>query len=281
MNSSLSTLTRWTKPVLRASRISVAGIGETMTGVLSELRFLGAVLGATLLLGAQPRQWRRTVRRVFAQQLFQFGVKSVRFILILGVLVGISIVVQLDVWTGKLGQSQKLGPMLVAVVARELAPLFANFVLIVRGGSAIATQLGLMKASGEVRVLEAQGIEPLPFLVMPPVLAMAVSAFCLTVIFVVIAFASGFTFGAFFGHTNPDPSVFINSVFRAVHPFDGIGLLVKCLVPALLTGVICCTGGLSVEGAVTDVPAVVKKALARSLGALLLTSVIVSFLTYG
>src|SRR5438309_11284262 len=126
-------------------------------------QYLGAVLGTTLFLGAQPRRWRRTVRGGFAQQLLFFGVDSVRFVLVVAVLVGISIVVQLDVWTGKLGQSQKLGPLLVVVVARELGPLFANFVLIVRGGSAIATELGLMKAGGEVRVLEAQGIDPLPF----------------------------------------------------------------------------------------------------------------------
>jgi phospholipid/cholesterol/gamma-HCH transport system permease protein len=137
-----------------------------------------------------------------------------------------------------------------------------------------------MKAGGEVRVLEAQGIDPLPFLVMPRVLAMALSAFCLTVIFVVVAFASGFSFGAFFGQTNADPTVFINSVFKAAHPFDAIGLLAKCLVPALLTGVICSIDGLSAEAGVTSVPGVVKKALARSLAALFLTSVIVSFLTY-
>jgi phospholipid/cholesterol/gamma-HCH transport system permease protein len=280
MNLSLSNLTLWTKPALREARISVAGLGGMVTRYLGELRFVAGVLGTTLLLGTKARQWRRTVRKIFAQQLLHFGVKSLPFILILAVLVGISIVVQLDVWTGRLGQSQKLGPLLVAVVARELAPLFANFVLIVRGGSAIATELGLMKAGGEVRVLEAQGIEPLPFLVMPRVFAMAISAFCLTVIFVMVAFASGFSFGALFGHTNADPTVFINSVFKAVHPFDAIGLLVKCLVPALLTGVICSIDGLSAEAGVTNVPAVVKKALARSLAALFLTSVIVSFLTY-
>jgi phospholipid/cholesterol/gamma-HCH transport system permease protein len=280
MNLSLSNLPLWTKPALRASRISLAGPGGMVMRYFGELRYLAAVLGTTLLLGAQPRQWRRTVRKVFAEHVLHFGIKSVRFILVLAVLVGISVVVQLDVWTGKLGQSQKLGPLLVAVVARELAPLFANFALIVGGGSAIATELGLMKAGGEVRVLEAQGIEPLPFLVMPRVLAMAVSAFCLTVIFVVVAFASGFSFGALFGHTNADPTVFINSVFKAVHPFDAIGLLVKCLVPALLTAVICSIDGLSAEAGVANVPAVVKKALARSLAALFLTSVIVSFLTY-
>jgi phospholipid/cholesterol/gamma-HCH transport system permease protein len=259
---------------------TLAYLGAFVTEQWRDLQYLAAVLGTTIFLGAKPRRWGRTVRNVFSRQVLLFGVESIRFILILAVLVGISIVVQLDVWTGKLGQSQKLGPLLVVVVARELGPLFANFVLIVRGGSAIATELGLMKAGGEVRVLEGQGIEPLPFLVMPRVLAMAVSAFCLTVIFVLVAFASGFGFGAFIGQTNPDPSVFLNSVFKAVHPFDAIGLLVKCLLPALLTAAICSTAGLSVMGGATEVPSAAKRALARSLGALFLVSAAVSILTY-
>jgi len=258
----------------------IASMGGFATEQWRGVQYLAAVLGTTLFLSAQPRRWGRTVRGVFWHQVLLFGVESIRFILILAVLVGISIVVQLDVWTGKLGQSQKLGPLLVVVVARELGPLFANFVLIVRGGSAIATELGLMKAGGEVRVLEAQGIEPLPFLVMPRVIAMALSAFCLTVVFVLVAFGSGFGFGAAVGQTNPDASVFLNSVFKAVHPFDAIGLLVKCVLPALFTAVICSTAGLSVTGGVTEVPLAAKRALARSLGALFLVSAAVSVLTY-
>src|SRR5207237_6895723 len=124
--------------------------------------------------------------------------------------VGILVVVQLDVWTGRLWQSQTLGQLLVLVVAWELGPLFANFVLIVRGGSAITTELGFMKAGGEVRVLEAQGIDPLLFLVMPRVLAMAVSAFCLTVIFVLVAFATRYGFDEFIVQSNAElPVVFI------------------------------------------------------------------------
>jgi phospholipid/cholesterol/gamma-HCH transport system permease protein len=262
------------------ARRILASLGAIIIERWRELQYLAAVLGTTLFLGAQPRTWRRTVRGVFSRQVLLLGVESIRFILILAVLVGISLVVQLDVWTGKLGQSQKLGPLLVVVVARELGPLFANFVLIVRGGSAISTELGLTKVGGEVRVLDAQGIEPLPFLVLPRVLAMAVSAFCLTVIFVIAAFASGFGFAAIIAQTSPDPSVFLNSVFKAVRPFDAIGLLAKCLLPALLTGVICATEGLGVEGGVTAVPLATKRALARSLGALFITSVAVSLLTY-
>ncbi|MDB6027212.1 MAG: hypothetical protein JWM68_3435 [Verrucomicrobiales bacterium] len=259
---------------------SLANVGRFVRTQSREVQYLFAVLATTLFLSAQPRRWRRTVRAMFARQVLFFGVESVRFILIVAVLMGISVVVQLGVWTGKLGQSRQLGPLLVVVVARELGPLFANFVLIVRGGSAIATELGIMKTGGEVRVLQAQGLEPLLFLVLPRVLAMALSAFCLTVIFVFVAFASGYGFGAFTGLANPDPTVFLNSVFKAVHPFDAIGFLVKCLLPALLTAVICCTEGLSVEGGVMQVPQAAKRALARSLAALFLTSAVVSLLTY-
>ncbi len=258
----------------------MAGLGGMAREQWCAVQYLASVLGATLFLSAQPRRWGRAVRGVFARQFYFFGVESVRFVLIVAVMVGISVVVQVGVWTDRLGQSQKLGPLLVAVVARELGPLFANFVLIVRGGSAIATELGIMKAGGEVRVLEAQGLEPLLFLVMPRVMAMALSAFCLTVIFVFAAFVSGYGLSVVFGGANMVPEVFLNSIFKAVHPFDAIGFLVKCLLPALLTGVICSTEGLSAQGGVTQVPLAAKRALARSLFALFLTSTIVSLLTY-
>src|SRR6185369_7024736 len=102
------------------ARPMLAGVGAFGVEQWRELQYVAAVLGTTLFLGLQPRRWRRTVRRVFSRQVFLFGVESIRFTLVLAVLVGISIVVQLDVWTGKLGQSQKLGPLLVVVVAREL-----------------------------------------------------------------------------------------------------------------------------------------------------------------
>ena len=259
---------------------AIGTIGARVWAQWDEARHLAAVLGTLLGVAVRPRSWGRTVRGAFARQLFSSGVESVPFVLVLAVLVGISVVVQLNLWTGKLGQSQTLGQLLVLVVARELGPLFANFVLIVRGGSAITTELGIMKVGGEVQVLEAQGIEPLLFLVMPRVLAMAVSAFCLTVLFVLMAFASGFAFGAFIGQAKADPAVFFNGVFRAVHPFDAIGFLVKCFVPALLTAVICATAGLSVEGGTEAVPLAAKRALSRSLAALCVTSVATSLLAY-
>ena len=87
----------------------------------------------------------------------------------------------------------------MAVVARELGPVLINLVVIVRSGSAMTTELGVLKINGEVRALEAQGSDPFLHLVMPRVLGMAVSTFCLTIVFILVAFASGYLFAAWMG----------------------------------------------------------------------------------
>lgn len=166
-----------------------------------DLRHLAAILATVLLLAARPAHWRRTVRQVFATQVLHVGVESLPFTLTLATLVGVSVVVQMVVWVGRVGQTRILGPLLVMVVARELGPLFANFVAIVRGGSAITVELGMMKIGGELRSLESQGVDPFLYLVMPRVLGMAVSTFCLTVLFIATAFGSGYAFAVLIGLT--------------------------------------------------------------------------------
>jgi phospholipid/cholesterol/gamma-HCH transport system permease protein len=102
-----------------------------------------------------------------------------------------TIVAQPAFWTDKAGQSRLLGPLLVAVFARELGPILTNVVVIVRSTGAMATELGVLNLSGEVRVLEAPGSDPFLCLVMPRVLGVAWSTLCLTIVFILVALASG------------------------------------------------------------------------------------------
>src|SRR3712207_9576670 len=66
------------------------------------------------------RSWRRTVRDVLARQVLYSGVEATPFTVVVAFLVGVSIVVQVQLWVRKVGQSQLIGPLLVAVVIREL-----------------------------------------------------------------------------------------------------------------------------------------------------------------
>jgi phospholipid/cholesterol/gamma-HCH transport system permease protein len=264
----------------RLSLQTLSSVGCFAHAQWEELRHAAAVIGTVLWLGVRPRTWVGAVRKAFARQVLDIGVEPVGFVCAAAVFVGISVVVQLTFWTGEAGQSQLLGPLLVAVVARELGPVLINLVVVVRSGSAMTTELGVLKISGGVRALETQGKDPLLHLVIPRVLGMAVSAFCLTVVFILVAFASGFLFAAWTGKGGRDLFLFADTVSRAVQPKDVFNILAKSILPALFAGVSCCIGGLGVAESVTDIPQATQRALTRCVAGLFVIAAVVSLLTY-
>jgi len=134
----------------------MGGLGEMVWAQWDELRHAAAAMGTVLYVAVQPRSWVRTVRSTFAQQVVAIGVESLGLVCWVAVFVGITVVAQLAFWVAQAGQSQMLGALLVAVVARELSPVLIGIVVIVRSGSAMATELGIMKIGGQVHVIEAQ-----------------------------------------------------------------------------------------------------------------------------
>jgi len=245
-----------------------------------ELRHTAAVIGTALYVSVQPQCWVRKVRNAFALQVLFIGVEPLWFVGAVAVFVGISVVVQLTFWVGEAGQSQLLGPLLVAVVARELGPVLINLIVIVRSGSAMTTELGVLKINGEVRALEAQGSDPFLQLVMPRVLGTMVSTFCLTIVFILVAFASGYLFAAWTGKGSRDLFLFADTVSSAVQPKDVFNILAKSILPALFASASCCLGGLGVGGSVAEIPQATQRALTRSVAGLFVISVAVSLLTY-
>lgn len=258
----------------------ISGLGEMVWAQWDELRHAAAVIGTVLYVCVQPRYWVRTVRREFARQVVAIGVDSVALVCGVAVFVGITVVVQLAFWVEQAGQSQMLGPLLVAVVARELSPALVGIVVIVRSGSAMATELGIMRIDGRVDALETQEISPFLCLVMPRVLATAVSTFCLTIVFILLALASGYLFGAMVGKGSRDLLLLVDTVSRAVRPRDVLAIVSKSILPALFAGASCCIGGLDVGESLTEVPQATQRALVRSLVGLFVISTVVSFLTY-
>lgn len=255
-------------------------LGEAVIAFGGGAVYLTSVMCAVVMLAIQPRRWRRTIRQVFARQLLETGVNSIVPVGLVALLIGILVVMQAQLWLGKLGQTEWLGPILVVVVVRELAPLLTSLVIIIRCGSVITSELATMTASGKVRMLDAQGIDPLIYLVMPRVTAMVVSAFCLTIMFIMFSIASGYLFSFTLGLRVLTPGIFLDQVLRALQLKDVLNLLVTSLAPSLLTGAICCSEGLRESLTSATVPNATRLALSRSTVGLFLISVPTSVLTY-
>lgn len=242
------------------------------------IRDIAAIVAGVVWLAVRPRNWPRTVRAILARQIIFTGVDAIGLTLTIACLAGISVVAQIQMWLG--GESAMLGPILVTVIVREAGPLLVNLLVISRSGTAIAAELANMRVHGETDVLEAQGIDPMTYLVMPRVLAITVSVFCLTLFFACVSLLSGYIFGVFLGVTPPEPSLFRTGVFTAIAARDIWNLLAKTVLAGLLVGTICCNEGLMVQGSVTDVPRAATGGVVKSIITVVLVSAIVSVLTY-
>jgi phospholipid/cholesterol/gamma-HCH transport system permease protein len=258
----------------------IARLGGWVWAQWDELRHAAAVIGTVLCVCARPQCWARAARKAFARQVLSIGVEPLWFVGAVAVFVGISVVVQLTFWVGEAGQSQLLGPLLVTVVARELGPVLINLIVIVRSGSAMTTELGVLKINGDIRSMEAQGGDPFLQLVLPRVLGTAVSTFCLTIVFILVAFASGYLFAAWTGKGSRDLLLFADTVSGAFQPKDVFNIIAKSILPALFAGATCCIGGLGVGGSVAEIPQATQRALTRSVAGLFVISAVVSLLTY-
>ena len=258
----------------------VARLGDYTLDRWREMRYLAAMFWSVFQASVRPRTWVRTVRAELMRQIYFSGVQATRFVLYVSVAVGISVVAQALVWMQKVGQTKLLGPLLVTVLIREAVPVLTNLLAIGRNGTTMTAELGQMSIAGEVRVLDSQGLDPFVYLVLPRVLGLCIAVFCLNLFFLAGSFVSGYLFSTLLTPNISDPATFMQSILDSINGLDLVNFLVKSLLPALLTGIICCSEGLRVSGSAVSIPMASKRALAKSVRALFLTSSLVSLLTY-
>lgn len=237
---------------------------------------IAGVAWGTLRMALQRRHWRRPVRAQLARQILFTGIDAVGLILLIAVLAGISVVAQAQLWLNRLGQTEMLGSLLTALVAREIAPILVSLIVIGRSGTAVAAELAAMRVRGEIDVLDAQGVDPSVYLLLPRILGAALSVFGLTVLFIAACFGSGFLFASLTGSVAADPGAFVRDMLGAVRPADLVIIPVKTLLAGLLIGATCCAEGLSVKGSVTEVPQAVTRAVVRAIIAVVVVSAVVS-----
>lgn len=255
---------------------AVATLGGRALAVWHFLSYIIAVLYAVVRQALHLRYWGRVVRREFLEQCYRIGNQALWFVVLLAVLVGLGLVFQAILWLNIAGQSDLLGRFLVMILVREIAPVLVNLIVIGRSGTAMTAELGIMAATGEVRALDAQGLDPFVYLVLPRVAAMVVAASCLCVVFLSISLASGYLFGQVMAISNIAPGTFLNTVLKAIGPAEAVALPLKTLLPALITGVICCVEGLRAKSSVSDVPSALPPCFALSVTALFMVSAAVT-----
>jgi phospholipid/cholesterol/gamma-HCH transport system permease protein len=209
--------------------------------IYSLLIFVGELAAALTRAALKPRaaRWRDTVR--IAESV---GVNALPIVALIGFLMGLIMAFQAAIPLGQFGAQIFVANLIGLAILRELGPLMTAIVLAGRSGSAFAAELGTMKVREELDALKTMGLDPVPFLVAPRVIA----AVLMTPLLTIFADLVGLIGGAVVLLSLGFPLVtFWNQVQLAVGHGDLLGGLAKSFVFGILVAAIGCLRGLQTQ----------------------------------
>jgi len=168
------------------------------------------------------------------------GADGVGITALMGFLIGVILAFQSAIAMGKFGADIYVADLVTIVLFRELGPLITAFIMASRSSSAFAAELGTMKINEEVDALTTMGIDPVPFLVFPRLLAGTAVLPLLTMFNIVLGLIGCGLVMVAIGFT---PQIVIEKIYEAANLTDLVSGLAKTLVfGALLAGIGCLRG---------------------------------------
>lgn len=220
-------------------------------------------------------RWRRTVRAEFRRVLRQAVGEGFSTTLIAAALVGLGMVSQALFWLTAIGGQGLIRSVLITVLVREITPLLVGIILLGRTGTVALYEIGTLARSGQIRALEAQGLDPFDLIVLPRACAIAIASFTLGMTFVLTALVTGFVAGSLIQVVQTSIWTFLDRVLLAMNVSDFIVFPMKMIAIGLLVALTACLTGLG-AGPRDDLARLLPTGFMRGVVAILLASVALS-----
>ena len=144
----------------------------------SAIIFLVRLLTACLPALARPR--------IVAHQIYNAGARSLIIIMLSGLFVGMVLGLQGYDLLQRFGSEQSLGIAAALGLLRELAPVITALLFAGRAGTALTSEIGLMRATDQLTAMEIMAVDPMRHVAAPRFLGGVIAMPLLTAIFSVI-----------------------------------------------------------------------------------------------
>lgn len=251
-------------------------VGRVILGMVDTGRGLGAF--ALITLGTTISKFgaaKAVIRPQIRHQIFESGLKLLPMIAFLGLALGFVIIGQTVALLTSVGAHEYTGPVMVAVVVRELGPLTTALIVLARVGTATVIELGMSRATGEVEALEALAIDPIHLMVVPRVIGQAVSIFALTIYLILIALVSGYLF-IMVQNVPLTPAAYADQITSALTWQDFVLVALKTLAFGTIIAVVTCYQGLAQPLRLEQVAAATSRAVvAGTIGCVMVDAIFI------
>ena len=165
-----------------------------MTGLVGELgeslgRFLERLGGLTRfalrVLAQSPSALLRP--RLVVEQVYNTGALSLVIIMTCGLFVGMVLGLQGHDLLQRFGSEEALGTGAALSLLKELGPVVTALLFAGRAGTALASELGLMRATDQLSAMEVMAVDPMRRVVVPRFLGGVIAMPLLTAVFIAVA----------------------------------------------------------------------------------------------
>lgn len=188
-------------------------------------------------------------RREIVTQMYVAGIKSLGVITVVALFTGMILALQTGLELRRFNQEVNIGTAVMVSMLREMGPFMTGLILAACVGSAIAAQIGTMVVSEEVAALEIMSIDPVRFLVMPRLVAMAVMTPALAFYTCIIGVVGGGLVGL--SQLGVPWEAYIDNATRFAEVKDlYVGMLKAFLFGIMITTIACHEGFATTQGAV-------------------------------
>ena len=212
---------------------------------------------------ALPLTWRQR-QKVF-DQFFEIGNASLLMVCILSFFIGGVITLQTGPLLVERGLAGYVAGVVGNAICKELAPVMMSILIAGRLGSAMAAEIGSMRVYQEIDALRTMNINPIHYLVLPRLVAIA-AALPMLVIFSILV---GWLGGAFVSVANHRIDIAFATFFITLRDVvelkDVVNGVFKSFVFALLIAVVSCHQGLITRGGPRGIGRSVTKAVVNSI----------------
>ena len=160
-------------------------IGELRRSLIGALAGLGDVsLFFLRVIGDAPRALLRF--DLIAKQVFNSGGLSLVIIMLSGLFVGMVLGLQGFELLRRFGSEEALGTAAAIGLVRELGPVITALLFAGRAGTALASEIGLMRATDQLSAMEMMAVDPIRRVVVPRFLGGIIAMPLLAAIFSLI-----------------------------------------------------------------------------------------------
>ena len=200
--------------------------------------------------------------RLIAQQMEEFGVRSLPVVLIIGAFTGMVFSLQSYQGFQRFGAEMLIGPVVSLAICRELAPVLTALSVAGRAGSSMAAEIGTMRVTEQIDALETLATNPVKYLAVPRILSGIIMLPVLTVFADSIGIFGGYVVSVHLLGVNP--TIFIKSSFDALRLGDITNGLIKAAFFGLGIALVGCYYGFHAKGGAEGVGKATTKAVVVS-----------------